>query len=73
MVCFNCNSNCRNGSYKCWKCGRVFHKKRSYVKQVNIQKNYYQNNEEESDAGAGFLLGLAAAVGGFLFLTRDKD
>ena len=72
MKCFNCNSNCRNGSYKCWKCGRVFHKKRSYVNQVNIQKNYYPR-EDNCNSGAGLVLGLAAAVGGFLLLTSDKE
>ena len=73
MVCFNCNSNCRNGSYKCWNCGRVFHKKRSYVKQINIQKNYCHNNDEKGATGKGILLGLVAAVGGFLYLTSDKN
>ena len=72
MKCFNCNSNCRNGSYKCWKCGRVFHKKRLYIKQVNIQKNYYPR-EDNCNSGAGLVLGLAAAVGGFLLLTSDKE
>ena len=71
MKCFNCNSNCRNGSYKCWNCGRVFKRNRPYVKQVNIQKNYFERDDQES--GAGLLLGIAAAIGGYLYLTHDKD
>lgn len=73
MKCYSCNANCRNGSYKCWNCGRVF-KRRPYVKNVNIQKNYYQErNDNNSGNGVGAVLGLAAAIGGLLYLTRDED
>lgn len=69
MRCFNCNANCQNGSRKCWHCGRVFHKKRSKVKNINIQNNYYQNDDSFGDIA----LGLAALVGGYLYLTKDKE
>lgn len=73
MKCYSCNANCRNGSYKCWNCGRVF-KRRPYVKNVNIQKNYYQErSNNNSGSGVGAVLGLAAAIGGLLYLTRDED
>lgn len=73
MKCFSCNADCRNGSYRCWNCGRVF-KRRPYVKNVNIQKNYYQNRDEASTgSGVGAVLGLAAAIGGLLYLTNKDD
>lgn len=73
MKCYSCNANCRNGSYKCWNCGRVF-KRRPYVKNVNIQKNYYQErNDNNSGSGVGAVLGLAAAISGLLYLTRKEE
>lgn len=71
MRCFNCNANCQNGSRKCWKCGRVFHKKRSTAKNINIQNNYYQ--KQNDDSYGDIALGLAVLVGGYLYLTRDKE
>lgn len=71
MRCFNCNATCQNGSSRCWNCGRFFHKKRSNVKNVNIQNNYYQKQDDVSFGDIA--LGLATLVGGYLYLTRDKE
>lgn len=71
MRCFNCNANCQNGSSKCWNCGRVFNKRRFKVKNVNIQNNYYHNKND--DFYGDIALELAALVGGYLYLTKDKE
>ena len=36
---------------------------------INIQNNYYQNDDFFGDIA----LGLAALVGGYLYLTKDKE
>lgn len=69
MVCYRCKAKCSKGSSYCWKCGKSFNSKKNvHVKNVKVQKIYYQ--EDDSVAGGSFILG---GLIGYLLGTNKDD